>query len=85
MRTTVSIEDHLLALAKERAQQRALTLGQLVERALRRELARDSTAGDRSAIPVFEGGSGPRPGIELTSNRSLLEALDEDTPLDQMK
>jgi len=29
-------------------------------------------------IPVFRGGTGPRPGVDLTSNRGLHEVLDED-------
>jgi len=31
---------------------------------------------------VFSGGTGPRPGIDLTSNRALHEALDDGVELD---
>jgi hypothetical protein len=31
---------------------------------------------------VFRGGTGPRPGIDLTSNRALHEVLDEGLELD---
>ncbi len=53
----------------------------MVEAALRRELF--SPAGDRERpdVPVFHGSGGPRPGIDLTSNVALQEALDEDVPL----
>jgi len=82
MRTTVSIDDELLATARERARLRGQTLGQLVESSLRRELASADRAGDRPEVPVFRDGTGPRPGLDLSSNRALLEALDEGLELD---
>jgi hypothetical protein len=36
-------------------------------------------------IPVFRGGTGPRPGIDLTSNRALYEVLDEGVPLERRR
>lgn len=77
MRTTVSIDDELLESAKRRAAERGKTLGQVVEDALRRELAALASPAHRPTVPVFRGGTGPRPGIDLTSNRALHEALDE--------
>lgn len=76
MRTTVSIDDELLESAKRRAAERGKTLGQVLEDALRRELAAPAPT-ERPTVPVFRGGTGPRPGIDLTSNRALHEALDE--------
>lgn len=76
MRTTVSIDDELLEAARRRAAERGKTLGQVLEDALRRELAAPEPA-ERRTVPVFRGGTGPRPGIDLTSNRALHEALDE--------
>ncbi len=84
MRTTVAIDDHLLAEAKERARRRGQTLGQLVEDAIRRELGA-STERARPPVPVLTGGTGPRPGIDLSSNRGLLEALDEGRTLDELR
>lgn len=84
MRTTVSIEDNLLAEAREQARRRRQTLSQLVEEALRGELARRPLA-EPPPVPVFMGGTGPRPGVELFSNRALYEAIDEDTPLDRLR
>jgi hypothetical protein len=75
MRTTVSVDDHLLAAAKQRAHARGQTLGQVVEDALRRELAEPSTAA-AVEVPVFEGGDGPVAGVDLRSNRALSEVLD---------
>jgi hypothetical protein len=82
MRTTVSISDELLAAAKRRARERGQTLGDVVDAALRRELSRPDQSAERPAVPVFRGGTGPRPGIDLTSKRALHEALDEGLELD---
>jgi hypothetical protein len=85
MRTTVSISDELLAAARLRARQRGQTLGAFIEEALRRELATPRQSGARPPVPVFRGGTGPRPGIDLTSNRALHEALDEGFELDSRR
>ena len=77
MRTTLSIDDELLARAKRRASRRQLTLGQYVEEALRRELLAEEAAPARVELPVFNGGRA-RPGIDLSSNRDLYDALDEE-------
>ncbi len=84
MRTTVALDDHLLESAKRRARERGQTLGQVLEDALRRELAgRDEV--EQIEIPVFRGGGGPLPGIDLTSNRALREALDSGSELDALR
>jgi hypothetical protein len=44
MRTTVSIDDELLAAAKRLARREGRTVGQVVEEALRRRLADDGAA-----------------------------------------
>ncbi|HJT04188.1 MAG TPA: hypothetical protein VJ757_11250, partial [Pseudonocardiaceae bacterium] len=71
------ISDELLAAAKRRAAERGQSLGSLIEDALRRELATIHDRGPRPEVPVFSGGTGPRPGLDLTSNRALHETLDE--------
>lgn len=75
MRTTVSINDELLFAAKDRARERGVSLGEVLDDALRRELAERPHA-PAPPIPVFDGGTGMRPGIDPASNRSMLEALD---------
>jgi hypothetical protein len=85
IRTTISISDELLAAAKRRARERGQTLGEVVEAALQRELSDGGDRGDAPTVPVFRGGTGPRPGIDLTSNRALQEALDEDIELDDRR
>ncbi len=83
MRTTISIDEHLLAEARERARRRRQTLGQYIEDALRREFGRVSA--QAPPVPVFSGGRGPRPGVDLTSNRALQEVLDEGAALEQLR
>lgn len=85
MRTTVSIPDELLVAAKRRARQRGQSLGSVIEDALRRELAAVEGERPRPEVPVFEGGTGPRPGIDLTSNRALHEVLDEGLDLNTLR
>ena len=85
MRTTVRIDDHLLESAKRRARTSGLSLGELFELALRRELSREDGAEEPPPIPVFRGGNGPRPGIDLNSNRALIEYLDEDGELEHLR
>ncbi|MBK6885120.1 MAG: ribbon-helix-helix protein, CopG family [Tetrasphaera sp.] len=84
MRTTLSIDDELLERARARARAEGVTVGVVVENALRRDLARP-TPPPAPVLPVFTGGTGPRPGIDLSSNRALHEALDEGQPLDRMR
>jgi len=75
MRTTIAVDDHLLVAAKRRAREHDQTLGQVVEDALRRELA-EPLSSEPVAVPVFRGGDGPLPGVDLRSNRAIREALD---------
>ncbi len=84
MRTTVAVDDHLLAAAKRRAGERGQTLGQVIEDALRRELATPTGASPVS-IPVFRGGGGIRAGVDVTSNRALREALDAEQDLADLR
>ena len=85
MRTTVSVDDHLLSFAKERARGLGLTLGELVERALRRGLSREHTSGQGPLVPTFRDGTGLRPGVDATSTRALLEALDEGRTVERLR
>ena len=85
MRTTLSISDELLLAAKRRARERGQSLGAFVDGALQRELNDTRPPRAVPAVPVFRGGTGPRPGIDLSSNRALLEAADEGVELDDMR
>ena len=84
MRTTVAVDDHLLEAARRRARERGQTLGQVVESALRRELT-EPAAHDAVEVPVFQGGGGPLPGVDLRSNSALRELLDRDSPITKLR
>jgi hypothetical protein len=75
MRTTIAVDDHLLAAARRRGREQGQTLGQVIEGALRRELA-GPLQGEPVVVPVFRGGNGPLPGVDLRSNKTLREVLD---------
>lgn len=75
VRTTVTVDDYLLAAARRRARARGQTLGQVIDGALRRELAEPAPS-EPVAVPVFREGDGPLPGVDLRSNRALREVLD---------
>ncbi len=85
IRTTVAVDDHVLAAARRRARELGLTLGQLVERGLQRELALQESASHGPPIPVFRGRGGARPGVDLTSNRAMLEVMEEGLPLEKLR
>jgi hypothetical protein len=80
MRTTIRIDDHLLAEAKEAAARRGSTLTALIEDALRQAL-RTSAASTRERIPlpVHRGGR-LRPGVDLDDSAALLDLMEEDDP-----
>jgi len=83
MRTTISVSDELLLAAKRRARERGQTLGQFVDSALQRELNEAERPRKAPPVPIYRGGTGPRPGIDLSSNRALAEILDEGVDLDK--
>lgn len=85
MRTTVNLDTELLHAAKRRAHEQGTTLGGVVETALRRLLSSAPDAGPAPDIPVFTAGTGPRPGLDLSSNRALQEALDAGQPVERLR
>ena len=76
MRTTISLDDDLLAAAKQRAAADRTTLGSLVEDALRHSLAqRPVGPGERIAIRRF-GGAKTLPGVDLDDSAALRDLMD---------
>jgi predicted CopG family antitoxin len=84
MRTTIRIHDEVYRRVKQVAEQSDRTIGQVIEDAI--QLAFRPTLKEIAvpALPVY-GGSGVMPGVDLESNRSVAEAMDEDVPLDAMR
>lgn len=76
MRTTIRLDDHLLAEAKQRAAADRTTLGSLIEDALRRALAqRSSERAGRIAIRRF-GDAQTLPGVDLDDSPALRDVMD---------
>lgn len=84
MRTTIRIDDEVYRRVKHVAERSGQTIGQVIEDAIQvafRPTRNEEPIGD---LPVF-GGGGVMPGVDLTSNRSIAEAMDEDVSLDEMR
>ena len=71
MRTTVRLDDALLDQARREAQRRG-------EKGLRLELAHAKPVPRRPkvAIPVFRGGKGLQPGVDLNNSAELLDIME---------
>jgi hypothetical protein len=77
MRTTIKIDDRLLAEAKARAAISGRTLNAVVEDALREALSRRGRdrGGRRVELPTFPGGR-LLPGVDLDDSAALLEQME---------
>lgn len=77
MRTTVNIDDHLLAEAKVLAARTSRSLGAVLDDALRAMLRRD--AGEHGAPEEFRlptlGLGGLQPGVDLEDKEALAELM----------
>jgi hypothetical protein len=79
-RTTITIDEDLLAQVKIEAARSGRTFSELVAESLRERLARRPTAvrTNRRRLPVDTVGGGLRPGVNLDSNEAVRDLLDED-------
>jgi hypothetical protein len=77
IRTTLTIDDNLLAEYKRVAADTHRTLSYVIQDALRETLARrrEAAAGQPVRLPVI-GGGGLQPGVDLDDNARLLELLE---------
>lgn len=77
MRTTIRLEDQLLAEAKALAARTGRTLTQVIQDALQQALAPpgDPTAGPFK-LPTFDG-RGVRPGVDLDDSGGLLDLMED--------
>lgn len=81
MRTTVRLDDRLLAEARRYAARSGRTLTSLIDEGLRDVLARRAAA--ESAGPVTlptAGRGGLRPGVGIDSSAALLDVMERDEP-----
>lgn len=76
MRTTVNIDDHLLAEAKILAARTSRSLGAVLDDALRVMLRRDNGEQNRGEFRLPTHGSGGlQPGVDLEDKEALAELL----------
>jgi hypothetical protein len=79
MKTTLDLDDELLARAKSAAARERKSLTTLIEEGLRLRLRRRGPTRPGTRAPaVFSGKGGLVSGVDPTSNRSLNEAADDD-------
>ena len=80
MRTTINLDDALLAEAKQVAARTGRSLTAVVEDALRESLRRrQDTARRPLELPVF-GEGGVQPGVDLDDGVALLDLMEQDDP-----
>jgi hypothetical protein len=76
MRTTIRLDDGLLAQAKQIAAETGRTLTRVIEDALRQSFARrHGPPPERPELPTFCGG-GVLPGVDLDDTASLLDLME---------
>jgi hypothetical protein len=77
MRTTIRLDDELLAQAKEAAKKSGRTLNAFVEDALRLAFASEIRQAERRRVCLPSSGTGGlRPGVNLDSTAQLLDIMD---------
>lgn len=85
MRTTIRIDDELYREVKERAARSGRTVAAVLEDAVRKGLhpPEQRAAGRYVVRPT--GAGGLRPGVDLTSNASLADVMDEAAGVDALR
>lgn len=80
MKTTLNLNDQLLADAKALAAQQRTSLTRLIEEGLQLRLRAKAGSGKRTRarLPVFAGRGGLVTGVDPLSNKALLDALGDD-------
>ena len=76
MRTTINLNDHLLADLKKRAAESGRTMTAIIEDALRQAVAPSKAAVRRKVRLTTVGGKGVRPGVDLDDSAALLDLMD---------
>lgn len=80
MKTTLNLNDQLLADAKALAARQRTSLTRLIEEGLQMRLRAQAKPASRGRVrlPVFKGRGGLVEGVDPLSNKALLDALDND-------
>ncbi len=78
MRTTIRLDDRLLAEAKRLAMQSGRTLTGVIEDAVRKVLAKRQGGHKRHSVHLTTvAGRGVAPGVDLDDSASLLDRLED--------
>ena len=79
MKTTILLDDQLLAEAKQRAAQTGRTLKAVIEDAPRETLVRTEATWPQARVPLKTcKGRGVQPGVDLDATSSLLNLMERD-------
>jgi len=77
MRTTIRLDESLLAEAKKIAAEKGSTLTSVVENALRQSFAQQKRASRRGKVSFTTSGKGGlRPGVDLDDSAALLDLME---------
>lgn len=78
MRTTIRLDEDLMAEVKLRAARTGKTLTAVIEDALRESLARQKQSSDRKPVKLITvSGNGLQPGVDLDDSAALLTLMDQ--------
>jgi hypothetical protein len=81
MKTTLDIDDALLAKAKAQSAREKKSLTCLIEEGLRLRLRKQDPQRAKQRprkLPIYKGHGGVAPGIDPTCNRAMLEAAGDE-------
>lgn len=85
MRTTIRIDDDLYREVKTRAAQSGRTVAAVLEDAVRLGLSPAKQRTGRRYAVRATGKGGLRRGVDLSSNASVVDAMDEGTSIDALR
>jgi hypothetical protein len=77
MKTTLDLNDTLLAKAKALAARQRTSLTRLIEEGLQLRLRAQRARARPVRLPVYRGKGGLAPGLSGLSNKAMLDAADE--------
>jgi len=78
MKTTLDLNDALLAKAKSLAAQQRTSLTRLIEEGLQLRLRAQRVPAKPIRLPIYRGKGGLAPGLNGLSNKAMLDAADQD-------
>lgn len=84
MRTTIRIDDELHARIKQVANRTGRSIGEVIADAVRQSLDERPPAAELEDLPVH-GGDGVMPGVDLSANAALRDAMDTDMAVDAIR